>query len=175
MEKGRGQYCVRLREGSISTTEERESNVLARTCRLCRCAIKGILQCKTRTPLSSYFPTHRPTMGRYLYNSSYSLPTHPTILPSLPTTPKPPANHSAVRAALIPLIAYHLRFRTNALFSSVFLTWLGAKPSHLAAPQTKCHTPTPTSAVKPVKETAGCSAKPWEMYCRLMREESPCA
>jgi len=141
----------------------------------CRCAIKGILQCKTRTTHSSYCPTHRPTIGRYLYNSSYSLPIQPTILPSRPTTPKPPASHSAVRAALMPLIVYHLLFRIRALFSSVCLTWLGAKPNHFAAPQTKCHTPTPTSAVKPVKETAGCSAKPWEMYCRLISEESPCA
>ena len=134
--------------------------MLARNCRLCRCAIKGILQCKTRMLLSFYCPTHFPTIGRYLYSSSYSLPTQPTILPSLPTTPKPPASHNAVRAALIPLMVYHLLFLTNARSSSVILTWLGAQPNHLAAPQTKCHTPIPTSAVKPVNETAGCSAKP---------------
>jgi hypothetical protein len=70
---------------------------------------------------------------------------------------------------------YHLRFRTNALSSSCELTCDGANPIHFAAPHTICHAPTPTSAVNPAVETAGCSANPWLIYDKLINELSPCA
>jgi hypothetical protein len=116
-----------------------------------------------------------PKKGMYLYNSSYSFPIHPTTRPSRPITPKAPANHTATIPADTALMPYHLRFRTNALSSSCELTCDGANPIHFAAPHTICHAPTPTSAVNPAVETAGCSANPWLIYDKLINELSPCA
>jgi hypothetical protein len=150
----------RLKQGFTSTTSSTGVYYNAMPC--------------TTVPLppSSQFA---PRNGMYLYSSSYSFPIHPITLPSLPTTPSAPANHSATTAADTALMPYHLLFLTNDFCSSCDDTCEGAKPIHFAAPHTTCHAPTLTSAVNPIVEITGCSANPCEIYDRLINELSPCA
>lgn len=117
---------------------------------------------------------HRPSTGMCLSNSSYSLPTQPSVLSALPTTIKLPANHSPDTNAATPLTPYHRLFLLSWPSTPVTPTWLGASFNHLAQPHIKCHTPTPTRVVKPVKEMKGWSAKAWLIYDRFTSTLSPC-